>query len=43
VKKIQGVFFSNKGTGPLQRGDNHRNVKMGLGHLKLFSQIVDQF
>jgi hypothetical protein len=21
--------FSNKGPGPLQRGDNHKNVKMG--------------
>jgi hypothetical protein len=21
-------FFSNKGPGPLQRGDNHKNVKM---------------
>jgi hypothetical protein len=25
---------SNKGPGPLQRGYNHRNAKMGLGHLK---------
>jgi hypothetical protein len=22
--------------GPLQRGDNHKNVKMGWGHLKIF-------
>jgi hypothetical protein len=29
-------FCSNKGSGPLQRGDNHKNVKMGWGHLKLF-------
>jgi hypothetical protein len=28
--------FSNKGPGPLQRGDNHKNVKMGWGHLKIF-------
>jgi hypothetical protein len=28
--------FVKKGPGPLQRGDNHRNVKMGLGHLKIF-------
>jgi hypothetical protein len=28
--------FSNKGPGPLQRGDNHKNAKMGLGHLKIF-------
>jgi hypothetical protein len=27
---------SNKGPGPLQRGDNHKNVKMGWGHLKIF-------
>jgi hypothetical protein len=25
----------NKGTGPLQRGDNHKNVKMEWGHLKI--------
>jgi hypothetical protein len=30
-------FFSNKGPDPLQRGDNHKNVKMGWGHLKIFS------
>jgi hypothetical protein len=29
---------SNKGQGPLQRGDNHRNVKMGWSHLKIFSR-----
>jgi hypothetical protein len=27
---------SNKGPGPLQRGDNHKNAKMGWGHLKIF-------
>jgi hypothetical protein len=27
-------MFSNKGPGPLQRGDNHKNVKMGGGYLK---------
>jgi hypothetical protein len=26
----------NKGPGRLQRGDNHKNVKMGWGHLKVF-------
>jgi hypothetical protein len=26
---------SNIGTGPLQRGDNHKNVKMGWGYLKI--------
>jgi hypothetical protein len=25
-----------KGPGPLLRGDNHKNVKMGWGHLKNF-------
>jgi hypothetical protein len=34
VKEIQ--VCSNKGPGPLQRGDNHKNVKMGWGHLKIF-------
>jgi hypothetical protein len=33
VKKIQ--ICSNKGPGPLQRGDNHRNVRKGWGHLKI--------
>jgi hypothetical protein len=28
------INCSNKGPGPLQRGDNHRNAKMGWGHLK---------
>jgi hypothetical protein len=34
VKGIQ--VCSNKGPGPLQRGNNHKNVKMGWGHLKIF-------
>jgi hypothetical protein len=34
VKGIQ--ICSNKGPGPPQRGDNHKNVKMGWGHLKIF-------
>jgi hypothetical protein len=34
VKGIQ--VYSNKGPGPLQRGDNYKNVKMGSGHLKIF-------
>jgi hypothetical protein len=33
VKGIQ--ICSNKGPGPLQRGDNHKNVKMGWGHLEI--------
>jgi hypothetical protein len=28
-----------KGSGPLQRGDNHKNVKMGWGHLKIFKNF----
>jgi hypothetical protein len=34
VKGIQ--VCSNKGPDPLLRGDNHKNVKMGWGHLKIF-------
>jgi hypothetical protein len=33
VKGIQ--VCSNKGPGPLQMGDNRKNVKMGWGHLKI--------
>jgi hypothetical protein len=32
VKRIQ--VYSNKGPGPLQRGDNHKNVKMRWGLFK---------
>jgi hypothetical protein len=35
VKIIQ--VCSNKGSGPLQTGDNHRNVRKGWGHLKNYS------
>jgi hypothetical protein len=34
MKEIQ--VCSNKGPVPLLRGDNYKNVKMGLGHLKIF-------
>jgi hypothetical protein len=34
VKGIQ--VCSNKGPGPLKRGDNRKNVKMGWGRLKIF-------
>jgi hypothetical protein len=34
VKGIQ--VCSNKGPGPLQGGDNHKNVKMEWGDLKIF-------
>jgi hypothetical protein len=33
VKRIQ--VCSNKGPGPHQKGDNHRNVRKGWGHLKI--------
>jgi hypothetical protein len=30
---VKGILnCSNKGPGPLQRGDNLKNVKMGWGH-----------
>jgi hypothetical protein len=32
---------SNKRPGPLQRGDNLKNAKMGWGHLKIFSITTD--
>jgi hypothetical protein len=35
MKRIQ--FCSIKGPGPLQRGDNHKNVKIGWGHLKIIT------
>jgi hypothetical protein len=38
MKGIQ--VFSKKGPVPLQRGDNHKNVKMGWGHLKIFSKKI---
>jgi hypothetical protein len=31
---------ANKGPGPLQRGDNHKNVKMEWGHLEIFSRTT---
>jgi hypothetical protein len=34
AKGIQN--FSNKGPGPLQRGDNHKNACIGWGNLKIF-------
>jgi hypothetical protein len=27
---------TNQGPGPFQRGDNHKNAKMGWDHLKIF-------
>jgi hypothetical protein len=34
IKGIQ--FYSNKGPGPLQRGDNCKNEKMQWGHFEIF-------
>jgi hypothetical protein len=31
---------TNEGPGPLQRGDNHKNAKIGWGHLKIFSRTT---
>jgi hypothetical protein len=31
---------SNKGLDPIQRGDNHKNVKMGWSHLNIFSRTI---
>jgi hypothetical protein len=37
------VDCSDKGPSPLQRGDNHKNVKMGSGHLRIFfSKLLGQ-
>jgi hypothetical protein len=33
MKTIQ--VCANQGSDPLQRGDNHKNVKMGWGHLEI--------
>jgi hypothetical protein len=34
---VKGILlFSNKGPDALQRGGNHKNAKMGWGHLKHF-------
>jgi hypothetical protein len=38
MKGIQ--VYSNKGPGPLQRGDNHKSVKIGWGNLKIFSRTT---
>jgi hypothetical protein len=38
---VKGIHVcSNKGPGPFQKGDNHKNVKMGWGHLKIFSRTT---
>jgi hypothetical protein len=35
VKELH--VYSNKGPGPLQRGNNHKNINMGWGHFEIFS------
>jgi hypothetical protein len=39
VKGIQ--FCSNKGPAPLQRGDNHKNIEIGLGQLIIFCRTTE--
>jgi hypothetical protein len=40
---VKGILdFSNKGLGPLSRGDNLKNAKMGCGHLKIFFSRTTQ-
>jgi hypothetical protein len=39
---VMGILISsNKGQDPLQREDIHKNAKMGLGHLKIFSRTTE--
>jgi hypothetical protein len=36
---VKGILnCSNREPGILGRGDNHKNAKMGWGHLKIFSR-----
>jgi hypothetical protein len=39
VKEI--INCSNKGPGPLQGEDNHKNAKIRWGHLKIFSRTTE--
>jgi hypothetical protein len=41
---VKGILnCSNKGPGPLQRGDNYKNAKMGWGDLEIFfSRTTEQ-
>jgi hypothetical protein len=39
---VKGIVnYSNKGPGPLQRRDNHKNAKMGWVHLKIISRTTE--
>jgi hypothetical protein len=39
VQKI--LNWSNKGPGPLERGDNHKNAKIGWVDLKIFFRTTE--
>jgi hypothetical protein len=39
---VQGILnCSNKGPGPLKRGDNHNNAKIGWVYLKIFFRTTE--
>jgi hypothetical protein len=39
---VKGIHVcSNKEPGPLQRGDNHKDMKIWWGHLKIFSTTME--
>jgi hypothetical protein len=39
---VKGILNgSNKGPGPLQRGEHYKNAKMKWGHLKIFSRTTE--
>jgi hypothetical protein len=39
---VQGILnCSNKGPGPLQRGNNHKNAKIGWVNLKIFFRTTE--
>jgi hypothetical protein len=39
---VKGILnCSNKGSDPLQRGDNYKIAKMRWGHLKIFSRTTE--
>jgi hypothetical protein len=38
VRRIE--VCTNKGPDLLQRGDNHKNAKLGWGHLKIYSRTI---
>jgi hypothetical protein len=40
--RVKGIMnCSNKGPDHLQRGDNYKNAKLGLGYLKIFSRTTE--